>query len=160
MDALRSYLTTAMVASVASAICIQLTDERFRKYVKYLAGLCMLLVLVHPLLGLISDMGDYSISVEESSEETLSGDSAYVGLLGNQLSEAIGDRVAYIYDLSRDAVYVTLTLDTSDLSAIEIKAIDLLITEKCDGERIAQAMSAEFACTVNVSEEIMSESTD
>lgn len=160
MDALRSYLTTAMIASVISVICIQLTDERFRKYVKYLVGLCLLLMLTRPLLSLVSEIGDARFSLSESREETLTGDSAYLDLLGNQLCESIGDRVSIYFSLPRESIYVTMTLDTADLSALKIEAIDLHITQACDEELIAKTLSDEFACPVNVSEELTSDTND
>lgn len=160
MDALRSYLTTAMLASVASAICIQFTDDRFRKYVKYLAGLCLLLVLTLPLMSLLSDIDDFELSLEESREVTLSGDSEYINLLGSSIADSVGDRVSLLYDLPREAVYVTLTLNTADLAAIEIESIEVVVNAECDETSIEQALANEFACTVHVREELARETTD
>lgn len=159
MDALRSYLSTAMLASVASAICIQITDERFRKYVKYIAGLCILLVLTMPLLSLVSEIEDITLNTDQK-EPSLSEESDYLTLLGSQLAESIGDRVALLYELPREAIYVAITLDSADLSAIEIISIDLTLTVDCDEQAMAEALAQSFACQVNIREEIICETTD
>lgn len=160
MEALRSYLTTAILASLVSAVCIQLTDERFRKYVKYLAGLCLLSVLALPLFSLVSELGDLKISLDQSTDQSLSADSAYLDLLGSELSRSVGDRIAKLYGIERSAVYVTLTLDTADLSSIELLSIDVRIAAECDTKAIEQALQAEFACAVDVREENVGETTD
>lgn len=160
MEALRSYLTTAVLASLVSAVCIQLTDERFRKYIKYLAGLCLLSVLALPLFSLVSELGDLKISLDQSTEQSLSTDSAYLDLLGSELSRSVGDRIAKLYGIERSAVYVTLTLDTADLTSIELLSIDVRIAAECDEQAIEQALQAEFACAVDVREENVGETTD
>ncbi len=160
MDALRSYLTTAMLASVASAICIQFTDERFRKYVKFIAGLCLLAVLALPLVSLTGEIDELDLTFEPSEDKTQTGNLAYLDGLGSQLSRSVGDRVALLYDLPREAVYVTLTLDTADLSAIEIESIELVVRAECDADVMASALSSEFACAVEVREESVGETTD
>lgn len=157
MDALQSYLTTAMLASVASALCIQLTDERFRKYVKFVAGLCLTALLALPLTSLVSELSEVDLSFEQSESATLTGDSAYIELLGSELSRSIGDRVALLYDLPRESVYVTLSLDTADLSAIAIVSIDILVTTECDEKAIERALEDEFACAVEVRKELADE---
>lgn len=154
METLRSYLTTAMLASVASAICVRLADERFQKYVKYIAGLCLLALLAKPLYSLVEAPGERSFAIESEEQEALTGESSYLEALGSQLSEAIGDRVARQNGIKREAIYVTLTLNTSDLSSIEITAIELVIRSECDESAIEQTLSAELGCTVSVKEEL------
>lgn len=150
MEALRSYLTTAMLASVASAICIQLTDDRYRKYVKYVAGLGLLLTLALPLKSIVAEASDFEWSLSSNEEASLTGNSEYIELLGSEMARSIGDRVAYLFDLPREAVYVTLTLDTSEADAIEIVSIEISVTEKCNATAIEQAVAKEFACAVEV----------
>lgn len=160
MDALRSYLTTAMLASVVSAICIRFTDERFRKYVQFVAGLCLLAVLALPLYSLVSDLSDLELSFERSEDEATADNTAYIEQLGSQLAHSVGDRVARLYSLPREAVYVTLTLDTSDLTSIEIVSIEVSVTVDCDESMMEEGLSNEFACSVKVREELELETTD
>lgn len=159
METLRSYLTTAMLASVASAICIRLADERFQKYVKYIAGLCILALLAKPLYTLVEEMSEQSFTVDMDKGEGLTAESGYLEALGGELSDSIGDRVARQNALPREAIYVTLTLNTADLSSIEIESIDLIIKAECDEKTIEQALSTEFACKVHV-REVLADATD
>ncbi len=160
MNALRSYLITVMMAAVASALCVQFSDERFRKYVKYIAALAMLLVLTVPMLSLVSEIGDIHFSVDETVSETVGEDSPYLSLLGKQLSKNVGDRIASVYGIPREAIYVTLTLDTADLAALRIDSIDVVITDNCDEGEISRTLTDEFACTVRVRKETSCEGTD
>lgn len=141
-----------MLASVASAICVRFADERFQKYVKYIAGLCVLALLAKPLYALVEELGERTDCIESGEQEPAADRSSYLEALGSQLSQSIGDRVARQYDIEREAIYVTLTLDTSDLSSIEIEAIELIINAECDEQAIEQALSDEFFCSVCVKE--------
>lgn len=160
MDALRSYLTTAMLASVASAICIQFTDERFRKYVKFIAGLCILAVLVLPLTTLVPEIGSIDLAPLMNMEDAETDATEYLNLLGEQLARSVGDRVARRHNLPREVIYVNLALDTTDLSSIELVSIELTVTTECDEEAIERVLSDEFACEVSVKEVSSDETAD
>ncbi|MBQ7354127.1 MAG: hypothetical protein IJW62_01245 [Clostridia bacterium] len=151
MEALKSYLLTAMLSSLAASLILRIADPRFRVYIRYVAGLALLLMLTLPLFSLAGELTD-SLSAPDSEHEITepSAQEELVGEIGRAMSDQIGDLVAARYRLSRDAVSVKLTLDLADLSAITIYRLELTIRESCDGAAIERYLSASLECPVRV----------
>lgn len=151
MEALKSYLLTAMLASLASSLLIRISDPRYRTYLRYVAGLALLLLLTVPLTNLAGDLSD-SLSEMDATEEVQeeNAEDQLVGEIGRTMSAQIGDLTARRFGLSRGAVSVKLTLDLTDLSAIAIYRVDLTVRAVCDANEIENYLSESLDCPVTV----------
>ena len=151
MEALKSYLLTAMLASLASSLLIRISDPRYRTYLRYVAGLALLLLLTVPLTNLAGDLSD-SLSEMDAAEEVQeeNAEDQLVGEIGRTMSGQIGDLTARRFGLSRGAVSVKLTLDLTDLSAIAIYRVDLTVRAVCDANEIENYLSESLDCPVTV----------
>ncbi|MGM9648285.1 MAG: hypothetical protein ACI3YH_09155 [Eubacteriales bacterium] len=151
MEALKSYLLTAMLASLASSLLIRISDPRYRTYLRYVAGLALLLLLTVPLTNLAGDLSD-SLSEMDATEEVQeeNAEDQLVGEIGRTMSAQIGDLTARRFGLSRGAVSVKLTLDLTDLSAIAIYRVDLTVRAVCDANEIKNYLSESLDCPVTV----------
>ncbi len=152
MEALKSYLLTAMLASLAASLLIRITDEVYRKYVRLIAGLALLLLLVKPLFTLADAVTDGLNDWERLPEATDDGgeQGAFIGEMGRTMSREVGDLIARRFGLSRDTVSVKLTLDLSDLSAISIYRIEVTVTSDCDADLIREYLEESFDCSAEV----------
>lgn len=152
MEALKSYLLTAMLASLAASLLIRITDEGYRKYVRLIAGLALLLLLVKPLFTLADAVTDGLTDLERLPESTDDGgeQGAFIGEMGRTMSREVGDLIAKRFGLLRDTVSVKLTLDLSDLSAISIYRIEVTVTSDCDTEQIRKYLEESFDCSAEV----------
>ena len=160
MEALKSYLLIAMLASLASSLLIRISDPRHKSYLRYIAGLALLLLVVTPLTTLAQDFGNVlSDSLPPTAtEEEENEPQAYIGEIGRTMSSQIGDLVAKQFELPRDAISVKLTLDLSDLSAIEIYRIDVTVSNaNCDVDIIDRYLTDTLGCEVSVIGEIPTE---
>lgn len=151
MEALKSYLLTAMLASLASSLLIRISDPRYRTYLRYVAGLALLLLLTVPLTNLAGDLSD-SLSEMDAAEEVQeeNAEEQLIGEIGRTMSGQIGDLTARRFGLSRGAVSVKLTLDLTDLSAIAIYRVDLTVRAVCDANEIENYLSESLDCPVTV----------
>ena len=151
MEALKSYLLTAMLASLASSLLIRISDPRHRTYVRYVAGLALLLLLTVPLTSLAGEFADGLSDTDVSIQETeLAAQEAVIGQIGQKMSAQIGDLVAQKFALSRETVSVKLTLDLTDLSAISVYRVDVTVNAACDAKEIEAYLSESLACPVTV----------
>jgi hypothetical protein len=151
MEALKSYLFTAMLASLASTILIRITDPRHRSYLRYIAGLALLLLISSPLTSLGAELGAALSDVEFSgSDKTEDDKKEFLGEMGRTMSVQIGDLIAKEFSLSRERVTVKLTLDLSDVSAIAIYRVDVSISGNCDADAIDRYLTESLNCEVTV----------
>lgn len=148
MEALKSYLYTAMLAALVSSVVIRLCDPRHRKYVRFGAGLCLLLALTSPLLTLTDDLASLAIESPTLSQEP--GENSWMGTIGQEMSVQIGDLTANRFAIPREQIRVKLTLDLSDLSAIELVRVDMVISSACDAEAIETYLSDALGCPIEV----------
>ncbi|MBQ8382466.1 MAG: hypothetical protein IJX47_04585 [Clostridia bacterium] len=153
MEALKSYLLTAMLASLAASLLLRLSDHRYRAYIRYVAGLALLLLLTVPLTSLAADLAEElsETDVIEEEQEQSTREEA-VGEIGRTMSRQIGDMIAQRFALPRESISVKLTLDLTDLSAISIYRVDLTIRMACDAREIESYLSESLDCPVTVSE--------
>lgn len=151
MDAFKSYLLTAMLASLAASLLIRISDHRFRSYLRYVAGLALLLLLTMPLTSLAEDLQSSLSEIGSYQEESVSSSQKEsIDQIGGTMSTKIGDMVAVRYKIPRDAISVKLTLDLSDLSAISIYRLDLTVRVFCNSEEIQRYLSESLSCPVSV----------
>ena len=148
MEALKSYLLTGMLASLASSLLIRISDTRYRGYIRFVAGLAVLLVLTVPLASLAEELGTAISDIDFTvpSEELTENKEEVIGQLGRTMSRQIGDWVAERFSLSRESISVKLTLDLADLSAISIYSIEVTVLAECDEKKIEQYLSEALQC--------------
>ena len=148
MEALKSYLYVAMLAALVSSIVIRISEPRYRKYIRFGAGLCLLLAVTAPLISLSDELVDFA---EESSitAPTQEAD-RLMGEIGRGMSIQIGDLVAHQFAIPRERIRVKLTLDLADLTAIAIVRVDLTISGECDAEAIEAYLSSALGCPAQV----------
>lgn len=151
MEALKSYLLTAMLASLVASLILRISDSRYRAYLRYVAGLALLVLLTVPLTSLAEELAEELSALESYQQEQESEPQEEImGEIGRTMSQQIGDLVAHRYGLSRESVAVKLTLDLSDLSAITIYQVDLTIRSECNAGEIQRYLSESLDCPVAV----------
>ena len=151
MEALKSYLLTAMLAALISSLLSRLADTRFRGWIRYAAGLAILLMLTAPLISLADELTDSLSELDSYKEEQQpAAQEKVVGEIGKTMSVQIGDMVSQRFGLQRDRIRVKLTLDLADISAIEIYRVEISIRSDCDKDEIEQYISEALGCPVKV----------
>ena len=148
MEALKSYLYIAMLAALVSAIIIRVSEPRYRKYIRFGAGLCLLLTLTGPLINLSDELIEIAgtpVAITSLEEENL-----LMGEIGREMSKQIGDLVSNQFSIPREKIRVKLTLDLADLSSISLVRIDLTVSSQCDTASIESYLSGALGCPVQV----------
>ena len=107
--------------------------------VKYICSVAVLLVMLSPVISFLSSAERTSDMITEFFSDVInevgaaSDDAGFDDLRGSSaaaaVSESIGKAVAAKFGLSREAVSVSLTLDMSDVSAVQIVRADIVISD-------------------------------
>lgn len=133
------YFYTLLVASVCGAVCAMLAWGGFEKYIKYIASLVCIVLLVSPFRSI-----DISQMMEGAEEDTAASDSVSADGLYSLASEMTEERAEeYISGLvfsefGINAVYTDIKIDWgSDDPIIESISVAL------DGSDMAYAAEAE-----------------
>lgn len=148
MEALKSYLYVSMLAALVSSVILRISDPRYRRYIRFGAGLCLLLMLTAPMISLTSQLTEITIDAPSVSEDTK--EDQLMESIGQEMCKQIGDLVASRYGIPRSNIQVKLTLDLADLSAISMVRVDLTITSACDVKAIEEYLSVSLGCPVTV----------
>ena len=155
METLKSYLYTAMLAALVSSMVLRLSEPRYRKYIRFGVGLCLLLTMIMPILTVMEEVTDINWEAPELTQAE--GESRYMDMIGQEMSNQIACVVANRYRISRDVIRVKITLDLTDLSAISLIRVDLTILCPCEGEEIQDYLTKSLDCPVEVHTEDRSE---
>ena len=148
MEALKSYLYTAMLAALVSSMVIRLSEPRYRKYIRFGVGLCLLLTLIMPILPVMEEVTDINWVAPELTQAEVDG--RYMDMIGQEMSNQIGDLVSGRYGISRDLIRVKITLDLTDLSAISLMEVDLTLYCPCEAKEIQDYLTTSLDCLVEV----------
>ncbi len=151
MEALKSYLLTAMLATLAISLLLRLTDPRWRTYLRYIAGLCLLLWMSTPLLSLAGDLSDRLSAIDPPAiSESDPASAPFLEEMGKTMSRKVGDLVAERFPIPRHALSVKLTLDLADPSSILIYRVEVTVYEDADCQAIEAYLADELGCPVQV----------
>ncbi len=155
------FLNSILVLAIASAIISSLLsyNNAIKKYVSYFLSLIMLLVLLTPLFKLFSSFDtikeyirDFSHSIK--TEEIIDNSNT---LIVNTTSERVCDGIKELiitkFGFEESDVYVSLELDEYDISAIKIRAVNVVLTNKAswsDTDRVKEYLDKTVGCQINV----------
>ena len=148
MDALKSYLYTALLAALVSSIAIRLSEPRYRKFIRFVAGLGLLLTVTAPLIGLTNELA--SLASEPPDITYTEGNAQYMDAIGKEMSVQIGDMVASRYHIPREKIWVNLSLDLTDLSAISLVSVVITIDYPCNQQAISDYFTTALGCPAEV----------
>jgi hypothetical protein len=133
MNEIYSYIYSLAVAASAAGIVTALAPDegQLKKYVKYIAALCVLVMLALPaktaiaaIAGGVEDAMS-ALQLEAGSEHTAdSAEAALIAQTKQNIETGLGRLLSAKLDCDAEAVAVTVTLDTSNLQAITVSKVD------------------------------------
>lgn len=133
MNEIYSYIYSLAVAASAAGIATALAPDegQLKKYVKYVAALCVLVMLALPaknaiaaLAGGVQDaLSALEIKTDAGDSES-SAEAAIIAQTEQNIEAGLSMLLAAKLGCNADAVTVTITLDTSDPLAIVVAKVD------------------------------------
>ena len=129
-----------VVAVAGGLITLASPNGKTHGHIKFIISLCMISALLSALVSAPAEIEKYLSEIEIEAEESAaqSAEDARLAVaktakknMENEITRLLCER----YSLAESDVYVVVTLDTGDLSAVEISAVTAFIdgAEKCEG---------------------------
>ncbi len=155
------FLNSILVLAIASAIIGSLLsyNNTIKKYVSYFLSLIMLLVLLTPLFKLFSSFDiikeyiknfSHSIKTEEIIDNS---NTLIVNTTSERVCDGIKELIITKFGFEESDVYVSLELDEYDISAIKIRAVNVVLTNKAswsDTDKVKEYLDKTVGCQINV----------
>lgn len=154
MKTLGNLAAAVLSVCIAAGAVIRISpDGSIKKYLKYLVSLCVLAAVLSPLIDGVGTMlsFDGNISVGEGdSMGAPHGGEYIIDAEKAEIEEAICSLIASKWRLEKEKICVSLTLDKSNISAIEIRKIDIKIKGVAKTEEIRRYIDEMFYGTAGV----------
>lgn len=160
-DYINSVITVSLVASIACAIAPE--GKGISRYIKYVAALMTLLVIIAPLSLLIGNKSSHDASLdgadttsapsETTDEVTTDYREAIIAAAVDKMKETIISVLATRYDVRVGDASVELEYDASDYSNIIVTHIYITLTgysSWIDAGDAAGYIGDLFACPVTI----------
>lgn len=155
MEKLSGFVLSVLTVCVISGIVIGVSPEgAMKKYINYIISLCVLAAIITPIISIFSSVPQYSEDIERIFEEHKETDTdAEAKLIEAQkaaVETAIRDTIVKKFDIGEDRIYVEITIDSTNKSAIEIRYIDISVKGKCPSGEITKYIEEMFYGTAKV----------
>lgn len=154
MGSIKHYCFSVILISVSAGIALFITpnNQRIKKYVNLICGLCLLLFIASPVKELLStDISFPEISIDG---EEWSGDDRYEEMviddLKNRISEDIAVSVYNRFNVKCDSC--SIVIDSTEAEAISIEEITVYTETKSDFliREIKDFIGSEYSCKISV----------
>lgn len=154
---LNTILTLAIISGIVSTILS--SHDKVKKYVSYLLSLIMMLVILTPLFNVFSSFENikeyindfyHSIKTEEIIENS---NALIVNTSEESVCSGIKEMIISKFAFEENDVYVSLDCDKSDISAIKIRAVNVVLTNKAswsDTDKVTEYLDKMIGCKINV----------
>ncbi len=131
-----------VVAVAGGLVMLAAPNGRLQRHVKFIISLCMVCALLSALVSAPAEIEKYLSEIEIEVEESVSagGEDARLAVAKTAKSNMEAELCRLLcsrYGLAARDVYVVVTLDTRDLSAVEISGVTAFIAgaDKCEGAK-------------------------
>lgn len=143
-----SYFGEIIVITAVSGLLFTAAPEgNMKKYIKFVISVALVAALTVPLLSIAASLPKVLLSGSVPAEVGAAegrAENILVDASKKELEDAIVSYVAEKYGLLRGQMRCDLVLDTSDISAIRIVKIRLIVPRGCDKEEIRRGLSEMF----------------
>ncbi len=135
---MREYVSTLLLVSVVggivSSLCSSLSS--LKKYINYFIGLVAIICMLSPLTSLLSNIGATKDYIKEyfnsfASEEIIDNSNDIIINSGvDSIKNGIKSTIIQRFSFDESDVIVELDIDKSNIEAIKIKQINIILTGK------------------------------
>lgn len=151
MEALASFLSCVWIVSLTSVIHTKLVGSRYEGYLRLLSALILLTLLVSPARALLNLPGDLAGALEPVELPTAKVDPEQLLLddVEGRLERMIQSELSDWLDLPEEKIRLSMTLDTSDPTAIRVSLVRVCLEgdeSKIDRATLEQRLSDRYGC--------------
>lgn len=158
---MNQYTITILTASVVGGIINSLVSSgsALKKYVSYIVSLVCVVCLISPVGSLVGDIANIKTDINDYVEKIFDTDayqnsnSLIINTGAEKICEGIKEIIKDKYNFDDNEIYVDLTLDKTDIQAIKIEKINIILTGKAswsDVDTVEKYLTDIVGCDVLV----------
>ena len=157
---MNSYTLTILTVSVVGGIINSLVSSTaLKKYVSYIISLVCVVCLIAPVGSIIGNISNIKNNVNNFMEEIFESDdyknsnSLIINTGTEKVCEGLKEIIKERYNFDDNEVFVDLTLDKSNIQAIKIDQINIILTGKAswsDVDSVEKYLKDIVGCDVSV----------
>lgn len=156
MNAFIEFLKSfCIVAIVSGMVLVILPSERFKKHIKLIISLCVVSSLISPVISFAKEVpkniGNISFGAGDVKDAIYS--EIYSDITSNtrdNLENEIEKLLCSRFGFEDKEVFVIVTLDTKNISAVNITDINVFLSDISKKDEIKSYLSELFLYSVNI----------
>lgn len=146
MEGIKEYFLSAIGACLIIGYAENLVGENFKPYVKFIAGLFIVLLLASPAISLAADFAsqftDIKTDIEFNEYET--GYDGIVSEFEKNLSASVRDYIEQNTGIDKENIEVHIETDKSDIQNIKVIKIYIILSAEYDCNTINRMVSTMY----------------
>lgn len=135
---MKAYVSTLLIVSIiggiVSSLCSSLKD--LKKYINYFVGLIAIICMISPLTSFVTNISSTKEQIKEyfnslTSEEIINNSNDIIINSGvESIENGIKNAIIQRFSFEENEIIVNLSLDKTNIEAIKIKQINIILTGK------------------------------
>ncbi len=158
---MNGYISAILVSSVVGGIINSLVPEKngIKKYVKFIVGLVCIVSLISPITKIAFNANNIKEGVQNFVDNIIVKDkieisnSLIVNTSAEKICEGVKEAIIDKYNFDEKEVFVDISLDTENINAIKVNAINVTLSGKSswsDCEKIEEYLEGIVGCDITV----------
>lgn len=142
MEAIKEYTYAVICIFAVCGIAINTSPEgEMKKYIKYICLLCVAASICIPAIrvigGISDDISDIpSFTVNEYTAESDEITAAFIESVKKNTEESLCEYICEKYGYESGSITANAIFDTADISAIEIKKLNIVLPDRKNAAKI------------------------
>ncbi len=138
---LKSIIILAVISGIIKAFCIDASSNT-KKYINFLIGLIMVAVIISPLKDIRVKLNNAKEYISDFSNSIFANDvidkSNYIIIQSSKekICDGIKEAVISKYNFDTRDIYIDLEMDTSEISAIKITGVNIILTNRASWSNV------------------------
>ena len=158
---MNEYLKSILILSVISGIVNSLisSNNSLKKYINYFISLVLVIIILSPVfkicksfIGIKEYIENFKHSI--NTEEIIDDSNSIIINSGEEsISNGIKNILISKFNFENNDVYVSLNIDKSDIGAIKINSVNIILTNKAswaNADTVKEYLENMVGCKINV----------
>ncbi len=154
---IKAILSLAVISGIANSILT--SSGSIKRYINYLISLIMIIVIFSPVFNVLSSFdkikeytNEFSHSIKTEEIINASNDLVITNT-EEKICEGIKEIIISRFKFNENDVYVNLTCDKNNINSIQIKSINITLTNNAswaDIDEVKQYLEDIIECEINI----------
>ena len=144
---MNGYLHSIIIITIITGIVRSVTSDirsGIKKYINFMSSLIMITVIIIPFCNITSSISNIKNSLQglsdsiTSSEHLNNSNSIIINVGKEKIADGIKEAIMAKYSFDEKDIYINVNTDESNINAIKIISVDIVLTGKASWSNVTQ----------------------